>query len=153
RRFNQDYGTDFPEPQRFATKGEYIPSLTGEGKMSKSVEGSFINLTDSLEEIQSKISKIPTDGGKGQEITGGVKSLVEFVKLFQGEERMSEIVHQYQGESVRYGDVKRDVSEAIYNDLKPLQEKRKELEQNPESVKKIIEEGAQKARLVAQKTI
>jgi len=45
RRFNQDYGTDFPEPKRFATEGEYIPSLTGEGKMSKSVEGSFINST------------------------------------------------------------------------------------------------------------
>lgn len=153
RRLNQDYGTDFPEPQRFATKGEYIPSLTGEGKMSKSVEGSFINLTDSLEEIQSKISKIPTDSGKGQEVSGGVKSLFEFVKLFQGEERMNELVNKYQDEGVRYGDVKREVSEAIYNELKPLQDKRKELEQNSEYVNKIIEEGAQKARLVARKTI
>jgi len=65
RRFNQDFGTDFPEPQRFATKGEYVPSLTGEGKMSKSVDGSFINLTDDLETIKSKIAKIPTDSGRG----------------------------------------------------------------------------------------
>jgi len=37
RKMNNLYGTDFPEPVRFATKGEYIPSLTGEGKMSKTV--------------------------------------------------------------------------------------------------------------------
>jgi len=60
RRMNQDYGTDFPEPKRFATKGEYIPSLTGEGKMSKSVEGSYINLTDDLETIRKKIRSVPT---------------------------------------------------------------------------------------------
>ena len=153
RRFNQDYGTDFPEPQRFATKGEYIPSLTGEGKMSKSVEGSFINLTDSLEEIQSKIAKIPTDGGQGQEVVGGVKSLFEFVKLFQGDDRANELINQYRGEGVRYGDIKREVSEAIFNELKPLQEKRRELENNPDYVNKVIMEGAQKAREAARKTI
>ena len=40
RKMNDTYGTKFPEPVRFATSGEYIPSLSGEGKMSKSVEGS-----------------------------------------------------------------------------------------------------------------
>ena len=32
RKMNENYGTDFPEPIRFATKGEYVPSLTGEGE-------------------------------------------------------------------------------------------------------------------------
>src|SRR5258708_5222998 len=50
RKMNQEYKTDFPEPQRFATKGEYIPSLKGEGKMAKSVAGSYILLTDNLGE-------------------------------------------------------------------------------------------------------
>ncbi len=153
RRFNQDYGTDFPEPQRFATKGEYVPSLTGEGKMSKTIEGSSINLTDSLDEIKRKIVKIPTDGGQGQEITGGVKSLFEFVKLFKGGDRMNELVAQYRSEGVRYGDIKSEVSEAIFEELGPLQERRKELENNPGYVNKVIEEGAQKARLVARETI
>ncbi|OGM55001.1 tryptophan--tRNA ligase, partial [Candidatus Woesebacteria bacterium RIFCSPHIGHO2_12_FULL_42_9] len=44
RKMNSVYGTDFPEPQRFVTEGEYVPALTGEGKMSKSVEGSYVNL-------------------------------------------------------------------------------------------------------------
>src|SRR3990172_11651345 len=46
RKFNSMFGQTFPEPQRFKTEGEYIPSLTGGGKMSKSIEDSYINLTD-----------------------------------------------------------------------------------------------------------
>jgi tryptophanyl-tRNA synthetase len=32
RKMNETYGTKFPEPVRFATSGEYVPSLSGEGK-------------------------------------------------------------------------------------------------------------------------
>src|SRR3990167_11492041 len=42
KKMNNVYKTDFPEPQRFSSGGDYIPSLTGEGKMSKTVEGSYV---------------------------------------------------------------------------------------------------------------
>src|SRR3990170_562172 len=61
RKMNQTYGTDFPEPTRFETEGGYVPSLVGEGKMSKSVEGSYIQLTDTLETITERLAKTPTD--------------------------------------------------------------------------------------------
>lgn len=153
RRFNQDYGTDFPEPKSFQTNGAYVPSLTGEGKMSKTVEGSFINLSDDLEKIKAKIAKIPTDSGKSLEITGGVKSLFDFVELFQGKEERDGLERQYKTSGVRYGEIKQELSEAIFEELKPIQEKRAELENNPEYVDKVIKEGAGKARIVAQETI
>ena len=153
RRFNQDYGTDFPEPKRFKTKGEYVPSITGEGKMSKSVEGSYINITDDLEEIKSKIAKIPTDSGQGSEISGGVKTLMEFVELFEGKEKREEYEKQYQGSGVRYSEIKEQLSEAIFKELEPIQAKRKELEANPEFVDRVIKEGAEKARKVASETV
>lgn len=153
RRFNQDYGTDFPEPKRFATGGDYVPSLTGEGKMSKSVEGSYINLTDNLETIKSKIAKIPTDNGQGIEVIGGVKSLFEFVELFEGKEKRESLEVQYRNEGVRYGEVKNALCEAIYSELLPIQERRLELENNPEYVDRVIQEGAEKARKIAQETI
>lgn len=166
RRFNQDYGTNFPEPQRFKTKGEYVPSLTGEGKMSKSIEGSYINLTDDLETIKSKIAKIPTDEGKGDITLGneyaysvsgkeskGVFSLMKLVQLFMGEEKLKELQDLYQGQGVRYGDIKQALSEAIFKELTPIQEKRKELESNPALVDRIISEGNEKARRVAKETI
>src|SRR3989304_9441291 len=61
RKMNEQYGMDFPEPQRFATEGEYVPSLTGEGKMSKSVAGSYINLTEGLDAIRDHLASAPTD--------------------------------------------------------------------------------------------
>lgn len=153
RRFNQDYGTDFPEPQRFKTAGEYVPSLTGQGKMSKTVEGSSIGLADSLDEIKGKIAKIPTDSGQGVEIIGGVKSLLEFVELFQGKEKREGLETKYREEGLRYGDIKSELSEVIFSELRPIQEKRIDLENNPEYVDKIIREGAEKARAVAHETM
>ncbi len=155
RRMNQDFGTDFPEPQTFKTTGEYVPSLTGEGKMSKSVEGSFINLTDDLETIKGKLAKAPTDSGKGslEAMPVGVSALLSFVQLFQGEDKRKEYEKDYQHEGIRYGDLKRELSQAIYNQLQPIQEKRKELESNPQEVDRIIEEGNEKASAIAKETV
>lgn len=155
RKMNERYGLDLPEPERFATVGEYIPSLTGEGKMSKSVEGSYINLTDDLETIKSKLAKSPTDSGKADKVPseGGVAALLEFVQLFQGRDKRQEYEKQYTESGIRYGELKQDLAQAIYDELAPIQKKRKELEQNPEFVDKVIKEGALKARKVASDTL
>lgn len=180
RRMNQDYGTDFPEPKRFATKGEYVPSLSGEGKMSKSVEGSYINLTDSLQEIKSKVAKIPTDTGKAVDSgiavdfgektryishsslpRGGVSNvtfsanfehLMKFVELFLPN-KVEQYKKQYQTAGVVYKEIKDELSEAIFKELEPIQKKRAQLEKDPEYVDRVIREGAEKARAVARETV
>jgi tryptophanyl-tRNA synthetase len=155
RKINQKYGTDFPEPKRFATKGEYVPSLSGEGKMSKSVEGSFINLTDDLETIEKKLSGAPTDSGKGGKIPekGGVANLFKFVELFEGEVKRKDYEKKYLNEGVRYGELKSDLAKAIFGELKPIQEKRKHYEDHSEEVDKIIRDGAEKASKIAKETV
>ncbi|KKS95819.1 MAG: tryptophanyl-tRNA synthetase, tryptophanyl-tRNA synthetase [Microgenomates group bacterium GW2011_GWC1_43_13] len=155
RKMNQKYGTDFPEPKRFATKGEYVPSLTGEGKMSKTVEGSFINLTDSLEMIKKKLSGAPTDSGKGDKVPekGGVANLLQLVELFEGSDKRKTFESEYLGVGVRYDELKSDLAEAIYNELKPIQEQREKYKNNPVLVDKIIKEGAEKASQIAKQTI
>lgn len=155
RRMNQDYGTTFPEPQRFATKGEYVPSLVGEGKMSKSVEGSFITMTDSLETIIERLSTAPTDSGKGSEIpkAGGVANLLQFVELFQGLDQRKVYEEQYLGVGLRYRDLKGELAQAIFAELKPFQEKRAELLENKNYVDQVIAEGCEKARSVARETV
>ncbi len=171
RRFNQNYGTNFPEPQRFVTEGQYIPSLTGEGKMSKSVEGSYINLTDALETIKSKIARIPTDSGSGSikhemyiahqpagyvgavAPSGGVKTLMEFVELFEGKEKRSSLEEQYRTSGIRYSEIKNELSEAIYKELESMQKIRQNLEQDNEYVDRVIAEGREKACAVAAQTV
>ncbi|MEA3355156.1 MAG: tryptophan--tRNA ligase [Patescibacteria group bacterium] len=155
RKMNSLYEMDFPEPKRFKTKGEYVPSLLGEGKMSKSVEGSYINLVDDLKTIKKKLSAAPTDSGKGKEVpsSGGVANLLQFVELFQGKGKREECEKQYTSTGIRYGDLKAELSEAIYKELKPIQKKRKELEGKPEYINKVIKEGAEKAREIASQTV
>ncbi len=152
RKMNQKYGTDFPEPVRFATKGEYIPSLQGEGKMSKSVEGSYINLTDSLDIIRKKVRSIPTATTSGGEMNPGVKSLFTFAELFIPE-RVEEFESVFDKGTLKFVELKDAIAEAIYSELKPFQEKRELIVKDQDYVDKVIKESAEKAQSIARKTV
>lgn len=155
RKMNEKYGLDFPEPQQFATKGRYVPSLTGEGKMSKSIEGTYINLTDDLDTIKKHLAGVPTDLGKGDALPreGGVFSLLTLVELFEGEDKIREHEKAYLGDGIRYKDLKDKLAQAIFNELKPSQTKREEFQRKPDEVDRILEEGAKRAREVAKRTL
>lgn len=152
RKMNQEYGMDFPEPVRFATKGEYVPSLRGEGKMSKSVEGSFINLTDSLDEIRKKIRSVPTATVSGGEMSPGIKSLFSFVGLFIPD-KVSNLKKDFGEGSLQFSVMKDSIAEAIYKELQPFQKKRAEIVKDQSYVDKVIKEGAEKARAIASQTV
>ncbi len=155
RKMNELYGLDFPEPEQFKTSGHYVPSLSGEGKMSKSVEGSYINLSDNLDEIKSKLAKVPTDSGQGAEIpqSGGVASLLTLVELFEGEDKRKYFEDLYKSSGVKYSDLKIELATAIFNSIKPLQERRSEFEANSDQVREIILEGGARAKSICRQTL
>lgn len=156
RKMNQEYKTEFPEPVSFKSEGEYVPSLTGEGKMGKSVEGSYINLTDDLATIKAKIAKVPTDSGTtGGQVpeTGGVATLFTLLRLSSSRDLSQQFVQDYTAGKIRYGEMKPVVAEAIYKDLQPLQEKRKYFESHQAEVSEIIAVGNQKATELAKQTV
>lgn len=155
RKMNDIYGTNFHEPKRFATKGEYVPSLLGSGKMSKTVEGSSIELSDDFATILKKLKRSPTDAGVGSQLPsdGGVANLLKFVELFEGPEKRKMYEEQYLSTGVRYGDLKNDLAKAIFAELEPIQAKRKELEANPKYVDEMIALGREKSRKVAEETV
>jgi len=155
RRFNQMFGQLFPEPQAHLTKGALVPSLVGQGKMSKSVKGSYILLTDDLATIKERLAKMPTDTGKGKVLPkeGGVANLLILVSLFMGEKEKQNYEKQYLGEGIRYGNLKEKLAQAIFKEIQPIQEKRKYFEKHPEEVAKILEEGRVYCSKVAQQTL
>ncbi len=157
RNMNSKYGTDFPEPKTFKTSGAYIPSLLGEGKMAKSIEGSYINLVDDLDTIKSRIAKVPTDSGKGSVSEGkyfdekgsesfGLASLMAFVEIFEGEEKRAEYENAYTSSGISYSEMKSGLAQSIFVELEPIQRARKEKES---IVDDVIAEGSKKAREVA----
>lgn len=155
RKFNSTYGEIFPEPQRFATNGEYVPSLSGEGKMSKTVEGSSIFLTDDLVTIKRKVAAIPSDsgelGGKVPE-KGGVATLFILLKLANRMDLYSKYSADYENKNIRYSDMKNDVSEAIFQVLQPIQEKRKEIESSFD-LESMLNKHTEICREVASETL
>lgn len=152
RRFNQDYGTDFPEPQRFATEGSYVPSLTGEGKMSKSVEGSYINITDDLDTVRKKIRSIPTSSDVGGEKTGGIKTLFDLLGLFDkdGSHAFEEL---FNDGALQYVKLKDHLAEKIFTEIEPIQKRRAGIAADPTYIDTVIKDGAEKARTIADETV
>lgn len=156
RKFNSMFGDTFPEPKRFTTIGEYVPSLTGAGKMSKSVEGSYITLADDLDTIKSRLAKAPTDSGtEGGEVpkTGGVANLFTLLKMFGSQELYQKFAQEYRDKKIRYSELKSALADAIFEEISPLQQKRKHFEQNPELVNKIIGDHVEKCRTLASQTL
>lgn len=174
RKCNNLYDTQFPLPKFFNISGEYIPSLTGEGKMSKSVEGSYINLSDDLETIEKKVAKIPTDSGKGEvreleaesdshqdmvyfddngQESKGVKTLMILVELFAGSSLRKDYEASYQKHGLRYAEIKKNLAKLIYQELLPIQEKRARLVKKTKYLREVISEGNKKAQAEAKKTI
>lgn len=155
RKFNSMFGEIFPEPQSFITQGTYVPSLKGTGKMSKSVEGSYIGLTDSLETIREKLAGAPTDSGKGAELPkeGGVANLLVLVGLFEGEERRAKYEEEYKTKGIKYQELKEELAKSIYKELEPIQKRREEFEKNPQLVAKILEDGRIYSQEIASKTL
>jgi len=156
RKFNSMFGQTFPEPQRFKTDGEHVPSLDGTGKMSKSIKGSFINLNDDLETIKKRLASAPTDSGTiGGELpkTGGIANLFTLLKLFKLDKEYAKFEQDYKTKKIRYSDLKEVLAQGIFKELQPFQEKRKEFENNPKMVDEILEKSITDCKQMAEETM
>lgn len=154
RKFNSIFGKTFPEPQRFVTPGGYVPSLKGVGKMSKSIEGSYLNLTDDKETIRKKLAGLPTDSGKnkGQEPDKNLSAIFDLIRLFSQEKYESYKSDYLKGE-ISYFQMKNDLADLIDQELAPIRARRKEFEGKPKEVLKILAEGREYCRNLAKATL
>jgi tryptophanyl-tRNA synthetase len=145
----------FPEPKAYLSPGQLVPSLTGEGKMGKSVPGSYILLTDDLAEIKNKLAKVPTDSGQGTTVptTGGVVTMLALTELFMGKEKRQEYEETYRKTGIRYKELKEALAEAISKQLQPIQERRAYFEGRPKEVTEILEEGRAYCSRIAKETL
>jgi tryptophanyl-tRNA synthetase len=160
RRFNTVYKSEvLPEPVPF-NFGEAlikIPGLNGSGKMSKSDdENSAVYLKDSPELIRKKIMRAVTDTGPtepNQEKAEGVANIFTLMSFVSKPETVSHFDEQYNNMTIRYGDLKKQLAEDMVTYLAPIRERIKEIRSDDKKLKRIVEEGAEKAKASAQKTI
>ena len=146
RKFNRQFNYDFPEPKIFKTSGAYVPSIAGAGKMSKSVEGSFIALADDLNTIQKKLAKAPTDAGNEPNWSQGTQNLFTLMELFSDSDTVTHFKERRVEGSIRYGEFKQKLAEDIYAELAPIQDRRRELEGRADYVDEVLAAGAERAQ-------
>lgn len=157
RKFNNTFSETFKEPQALVPKvGAKIMSLQDPSKkMSKShSRNSYIALFDSDDEIRRKIKISVTDSGKeikfDEKKKPAVSNLLTIYSLFS-EKSIKEIEKRYKGKG--YADFKKNLAETIIEYLKPLRQKRQELEKNPDYVKDVLEQGRKQAQKIASQTM
>lgn len=161
RSFNQTYETDIlVEPEVILSKEgieRRLPGINGmEAKMSKSLNNG-IYLADSFEEIHAKVMKMYTDPEHIRvEDPGKIEGNVVFAYLdvfAEDKEKVAEMKAHYQKGGLGDVAVKKYLIEEMDKVLKPIREKRAELEKNPEMIYEILKKGSLKAEKIAAQTL
>ena len=156
-RFNNTYSDTFAIPDPYIPKtGAKIMNLQDPSKkMSKSDENpnTYILIMDPPEVIQKKISRAVTDTlGKinYSDEQPGIKNLINILCSIKGI-TPEDVVANYTDKG--YAEFKKDVGDAIVDELAPLQEKINNLLLNKSYLEEIYKNGAVKANYVATKTL
>ncbi len=143
-----------PEPEALLTPFSKMPGLDGQ-KMSKSYNNT-ISLRESPEEIERKIRTMPTDPARVRRTDPGDPEncpVWQFHQIYSSEEVKDWVQTGCKTAGIGCVECKRPVIDGICQELKPLQERAKYYESQPELVRNIVFEGAEKARAVARETM
>ena len=158
QRFNSRYGTDFftlPELFCFGQELVKIPGLDGSGKMGKS-EGNAIYLIDEPKDIEKKVKRALTDSGvaaPNQPKPDYIENLFTIMRVVSAPEVVEHFDRQWNNAEIRYGDLKKQLAEDIIKVTTPIRLAINDIKANDKYLETIIEEGAEKARHSAAKTI
>lgn len=159
-RFNRLYNHDyFPEPYAFSFSKNLvkIPGLDGKGKMGKSEgEGNAIFLSDSPEVIRKKVMRAVTDSGptvENQTKPEEIQNLFDLMKVVSSPDTIAHFDNLYNTMQVRYGDLKKQLAEDMIIATTPIRERINDIASNAEYLRKVAEQGEEKARASAGKTI
>lgn len=160
RRFNNLYNVElFPEPEAFTFSDKLlnIPSLDGDGKMSKSKpESTCIYLEDEPDAIRKKVMRMVTDSGPtepNQTKPQIIQNVFDMMALVSAPETIQFFDEKYNTCSIRYGDMKKQLAEDMVTFLTPIREKIKELSADENKVYEILGDGGSKARASAAQTL
>jgi len=154
RKFNNQYGEVFPEPEPKLTAFARLPGLDGDAKMSKSL-GNTILLSDDVETIKTKLRKAVTDPLKVRKNDPGrpeVCLVFSYHKKFSPSEIL-EIETGCRSGALGCVDCKLKCTSNISSFIAPILEKRKYYEEHLDEVKDILTDGENRAQKVAKITI
>lgn len=153
RRFNNWYGHVFTEPEALLTESPVVIGLDGR-KMSKSYNNTIL-LSDPPELIRAKVRSMFTDPLKIYRTDPGHPEScpVYQLHLIYNKEESARVLSECSLGHLGCVQDKQDLAESIIRALLPIQNRRRELEDNPEYIKRVLADGAIRARETAEATM
>jgi len=168
RRFNGLYGRDsfnkipehavhdfiLPEPQPLLTPSPKLPGLDGR-KMSKSYNNTIL-LSDPAIFVGEKVFKMTNGGQRALQSEPGNPDICpvgDMHKLFSSPDVDVDIRTGCRNASITCRECKALAAISINQQLWPIQQRRRELEENPERIEAALKTGAEKARDAAEETM
>ena len=154
RKFNNQYGNVFPEPDALLTPFARLVGLDGNAKMSKSLNNTIL-LSDEPETVKAKMKKAVTDPNKvrrGDPGNPDICLVFSYHKKFNPGE-VSEVDKGCRSGALGCFDCKMNCASKISDFLEPIIEKRKLYEEKPELVKDVLSDGEKRGKAEAMKTM
>ncbi|MET0065635.1 MAG: tryptophan--tRNA ligase [Candidatus Thiodiazotropha sp.] len=142
------------EPQPLLTQASKMPGLDGQ-KMSKSYANT-LSLREKPEDVELKLKRMPTDTQRVRRSDPGDPQrcpVWQFHQVYSDSSTREWVQEGCRSAAIGCLDCKGPVIEAVMAELKPMQARAAEFEAQPERVRTIILEGAERARTVARETM
>ena len=149
-KFNNEYGEIFTLPEHVVNKEvATIPGIDGQ-KMSKSYDNAIDIFMESEKKLQKRCNKIVSSStplGEPLEYEGC--NIYNLASLFLDNEQKIELQKRYKSGKEGYGHFKKYLKELIWEEFAKAREKRDYYMNNPDIVRDILNDGANKMRKIA----
>jgi len=152
-RFNNRYGDILTVPEAMIQEDvAVIPGLDGQ-KMSKSYDNT-IEIFGEGKPIRQKFMKIITDSTPMEEPKNpDTCNVFALYKLMATPKEQAELRQRYLAGNMGYGHAKQALFDKYSEFFAPMRERRKQLLEKPQLVEDVLQDGAARARKVAQQTL
>ena len=143
-----------PEPQALLTQASKMPGLDGQ-KMSKSY-GNTIALREDPKQLEKKLRTMPTDPARVRRNDPGNPDncpVWQLHQVYSDNDVQAWVKKGCASAGIGCVECKQPVIESVLKELKPIQERAREYEQDLATVQSIINDGCEQARDIARDTI
>jgi tryptophanyl-tRNA synthetase len=156
RSFNYRYKTQvLIEPQAKHTEVLKVLGIDGKEKMSKSLNN-HIELASTPKETDQRVMQMVTDPARIRRNDPGhpdICNVYSMHKLFSSPEEVEMVHHDCQTAALGCVDCKKLLAKNLNKHLEPFRARRAELQAKPQYVCDVLEDGAARARKIAEKTM
>ena len=156
RSFNHRYQTQvLIEPQMKITQTPKVLGIDGVQKMSKSLNN-HIEMAATPEETLERVKQMVTDPARIRRSDPGnpdVCNVFSLHKFFSSKEDIAMVDTECRRAGIGCVECKELLAKNINSHLAPFRQKRSEIDKNPDAVLEILQQGAVRARTIAQDTM